>query len=1103
MGLQQTGEGDQTTQETPSPTDQTKTEEKVTSAPMPESLSPKVELDAGGRSLYTGKKTKNRGSIKIAALELEDSSYYVTWQDSDGVVDQKYVPDYDAAAKLATSLEMSLETREYTQARPETLMAFDFFEHQLNSTRADGSELNFSSLTSESTLKLINKINSLPNGEKISKRVAAVATWLDTKYYDGSGLLKAGLMSTNRMHNGELTGWMTQILKDFNMAIAAANVDINRVSNTEGKPTNYDMEQRYLGFGKQLSDTGMSQVDINELARAINARSMYERHGAVPVGFEGSKNKNLTGFLWAGDGNIKIPTGHPTVEATINGEKVQAVDDYDGMIFLSQLTPEQLAIANELENHMTKWNDSVIALEHLHGRLTEAEAKALTGVLYMPNVDEKTKVSGTVGRKGRTTRSTVEPFDAFAASIRARILRVPYHNVIVATRNMLAEYPNSDFLQLNPQKPGRPDLSEKRGADEVYQDLVTSIDADPFREGSFKTVYNGQEIVITPTNPEHRKLLQTRSPPAVVSLLAKAQQLGSLTRVALVPVTQMSMHLRDAVQSFLNVQAAFPDLSNKEAMRLGLRIARNIIPNWKTTSALVRSEEGLKRVTSSDPLVQRRVALYRDIGGGVSGGMSSRYGVDLTHSRLEDLIARSTGTEGLGSKALRVGGEGLKYLHSLNEVYRFGAFDAYIEMKHGGKFDSVEQYNTFLQQNPEVLTNATLGSKDLLGNLDSRGSSNATTWSRAIFPFFTATMRGNKTLFNAIMHDAGDGQLNHFHRGAGLLAIAVMATTLADIALGGEDDSGKSKASQRQKQGATLMIGEIAFPVPPEMQAYVTTIKNFMYMINGDINPSTFASHALFDNMMTWSPWNVTATMDSENSGAGAILGITPFIFQGLVQSRMGVDAFGNDLYAKDAYDAEGTRIKNPTDNLLKRNGDPAWMVALSEGLNSIGWEISPTTLEVNAQALGGGVYSSLIKPLVNTALGNEPKVGIVNKLINPLNNPVVPQKVNQRFDDALSNAANLVSGVPTHTNIKGRNMLDKTPETQMYRALKEADSQSQKIEVGGKTMGQAVRAKIEADAAGDVLRSAQMTELIDAISARRQKIKGDVLRRIDNGEFK
>ena len=148
-------------------------------------------------------------------------------------------------------------------------------------------------------------------------------------------------------------------------------------------------------------------------------------------------------------------------------------------------------------------------------------------------------------------------------------------------------------------------------------------------------------------------------------------------------------------------------------------------------------------------------------------------------------------------------------------------------------------------------------------------------------------------------------------------------------------------------------------------------------------------------------------------------------------------------------------------------------------------------------------MYSSILKPIMNTAMGNEPKVGIVNKLINPFNNPVVPQKVNQRFDDALSNAANLVSGVPTHTNIKGRNMLDKTPETQMYRALKEADSQSQKIEVGGKTMGQAVRAKIEADAAGDVLRSAQMTELIDAISARRQKIKGDVLRRIDNGEFK
>ena len=364
-------------------------------------------------------------------------------------------------------------------------------------------------------------------------------------------------------------------------------------------------------------------------------------------------------------------------------------------------------------------------------------------------------------------------------------------------------------------------------------------------------------------------------------------------------------------------------------------------------------------------------------------------------------------------------------------------------------------------------------------------------------------MRGNRTLFNALMHDAEDGKTNHFHRGAGLLAIAVMATTLADIESGGEDDSGKSKASQRQKQGAALMVGEIAFPVPPEMQAYVTTIKNFMYMINGDISPSTFASHALFDNMMTWSPWNVTATMDSENSGAGAILGITPFIFQGLVQSMMGVDAFGNDLYAKDAYDAEGTRIKNPTDNLLKRNGDPAWMVALSEGLNGVGIEVSPTTLEVNAQALGGGVYSSIIKPLVNTALGNEPKVGIVNKLINPLNNPVVPQKVNQRFDDALSNAANLVSGVPTHTTAKGRNMLVKTPETDMYRALKEADSRAQKIEVGGKTMGQAVRSKIEADAAGDVLRSAQMTELIDAISEKRYKIKGDVLRRIDDGEFK
>ena len=436
-------------------------------------------------------------------------------------------------------------------------------------------------------------------------------------------------------------------------------------------------------------------------------------------------------------------------------------------------------------------------------------------------------------------------------------------------------------------------------------------------------------------------------------------------------------------------------------------------------------------------------------------------------------------------------------------MYRHAAWYGYLELKHGGRFESVEQFDTFIQQYPEYLTNATLGSKDLLGDVDSRGSANATIWARAIFPFFTATMRGNKTLFNAIMHDSGDGKWNHFQRGAGLLAIAVMATTLADIELGGEDESVKSKASQRQKQGTALMVGDIAFPGPVEMQGPVATIKNFMYMLNGDISPSEFVSHALFDNLMTWSPWNVTATMDSENSGAGAILGITPFILQGLVQSAMGVDAFGNDLYAKDAYDAEGTRIKNPTDNLLKRNGDPAWMVALSEGLNGIGIEVSPTTLEVNAQALGGGVYSSVIKPLVNTALGKEPKVGIVNKLINPFQNPVVPQKLNQRFDDALSNAANLVSGVPTYTNAKGRNMLVKTPETDMYRALKEADSRAQKVEVGGKTMGQAVRSKIEADAAGDVLRSAQMTELIDAISEKRRKIKGDVLRRIDNGDFK
>ena len=1039
-----------------------------------------------GRLFMVGRLFSDTSKISLSALEMEDGTVSVeTLDDSSGVnlFEQHTFPGieefFDWAKDKGYVVTNSMSSTAAEVPRPGATYRNVQTSDGVVNTNEDLVQRTM--MLDENTAKLINKLRVIPGSEMWLDTIAGKIVQMKVSFLNADSLIFSIMEAVKGVNTApEIRGKVDSALQQFDLMMAKHRADMSRVGDET--MSTYDRRQSILDSIKDLSALGMNEFDVENSVRAMfaqqeslfNAKEAYAGANKVPI-------TNQTAFHWSpGHGNIKPNFNMPMIDGSFRGVRMKLVDDKDGSLFLSKLTPQQFEVVKQLTDKMVQLNDAMLDAEYASKFITKELYESMKGRLYLPMRERGTSLNKTgLKKEARVTRSQDNTIESLFASITARSNSVARNHSLREVGQVLMAHPIPELVTVNKETAKVTSIADL----EEYSN-------DTGYEGSWVYIEDGKRIVITPALAEHRELLKKTDRSAVLEKLAATQRFASMVRVMFVPKTQIAMLLRDAIQVQINVQAAFPKLSNEEALSAGYNTVLN---GFKSFFTLAKSRGG--QVKLQDKKLDSAIkSVYNANGGGIAVG--SRYGIETAN--MDVLSAIDDGSNAKTwrhTKAVSTKGrdKALGFLHALEDVYRFGSFKSYLEIKHGGPFASEEQFRTFLELNPEVLGDAIMGSKKLLGNFDKRGT---TQTGPALMMFFNSTMQGITSFYGALHTSHGRRMLTVF-------ALTALALAMVDIGVTEEDESGKSLASRRSLQSSLIGFGDLWYPVPPELRGIASVAKNIAYLANGDISAGEFAFGSTMSLVQTFLPFQVEGSAESDNPLAVPALSFVPALGQGIAQTMFDINAFGGKLTNDAVYDKEGRQIKNPASFMKVNQSDSEWAVSLAEGLykyTSI--DISPAGLEANASALLGGVYNTMLKPALNVASGKMDTVDALNRAINPLRNPAYKRAVDDDFEKTTKGIFADANLGDVKRNAKGRNVLIDNPDTRLRTEALKVTKEAAGVKINGFSMADAIRKKEQAVESGNHIQAEKMDALIDLIGQRKRKLKGDFLKKIDEGEF-
>ena len=1033
-----------------------------------------------------GRLVSDSSMISISALELEDGSVQVeTLDDSSGTrlyenhtftdLDSFYAWSRDRGYVINKS--MTVNTNEV----PRPGVTYRNANTPEGLVNTNEGLVKRSMLLNDNLSKFLNKLTVIPGSEMFLDHIASLFTQANIKAINADGLIYSMMQAVKGAYTSdEVTKNVNKAVQAYEMEIAKNRASLRRTGDTT--MTTFDRRQSILDSIRELSSMGLNEFDIENSMRAmfaqqealLNTKDAYAGLNNVPI-------TNQTAFHWSPElGNIKPDDTAPTTYGSYDGKRMKMVDDKDGSLFISKLSQQQFEVVKQLADKMIQMNDAVLDAEYASKIITKDTYDNFHGKLYLPMREPGVVMTKTgLSKEARVTRSGNNTIESLFSSVTARSNSVARNNGYRGFGEILRANPIPTLATVNVQTAGVTSIED-----------LENLANDSGYEGSWVYLDDGRRVVITPTLKEHRELLKRVPRNTVLEKIAATQRFGSIVRVMLSPAVQTSMLLRDSVMAHTNLQYAFPKLTNDEAMKVGNALIKKGVMGMRT---LFKSRGGTKPLTENTDSVWFKKE-YDAAGGGITLG--ARYGYDTANRDV--LSAIDDGSQAKTFRHVKEIADGAKrgllgVLHVVEDVYRFGAYQAYIELKHGGKFDSQEQLRTYLELNPDVSADATLGSKRLLGDFDKRGT---TQTGPALMMFFNATMQGNKSFVGALNTPHGKRMVLSF-------ALLVLATTMIDIGEEEEDESGKSLSYRRTKRGGLVGFGDFWFPAPPELRGLTTAVKNIAYLSNGDMDVGEFALSSSLGLLQTFSPVQIENIQGSDNAIAVPLLSFVPVLAHGVAKTALDVNSFGGKLTNDAVYDKEGRKVKNPAEFMKINQSDADWAVAAAEGIyRYTGFDNSPASIEAQADAALGSVYNSMIKPALGVATGKMDTVDALNKAVNPLRNPSYKAAVDDDFEK-------VTKGIYADANLgdvrmgpKGRNILMDTPETALRKEALKVTKDASNVKIGGVSMAEAIRKKEQAREAEDYIRVEQMDALITQIGERKRQIKGDFLRKINEGEF-
>lgn len=712
-----------------------------------------------------------------------------------------------------------------------------------------------------------------------------------------------------------LQGKLDNIRQDFEYQISGEPVT--------GEATLYSMERE---IHKLMRESGLTKEKIDDILYAMRAQDRQgELFKNVPVDpLTGRRRKvtdNLTGF-WYLD---------------TNGKQVQ---DPDGSQFLATLSPAEQQFAQQLKDEFIRYNNQVLDMELMAGRMTQQAYNLAYGKFYVPLRNESDDATAFFKKgTGRVTKAD-SPMTHFFSNAKARLKSAENSLLMQELRETLSEYPIDGFIRFNATKISKTDQGK-------YQQRAQGL-----VEGNTITFFeNGNKYTATIVDPFLSKNLQ-RHRDAVDrddSTFSLLRSVGNLTRWYAQVRTQtpaffITSILRDSTQALLGHQQAFrgrSGLSDSEHMALSLK---TIAKAYSSLGMILKSRYDMEKA-------DWRYKMYRKHGG---VGHSAQFDLDTTRDALDADVFGSKDMFGKAKQGLTSGRK--KYMdlmHSSDDAIRYATWMTFLEHKAGRKFTSEADLQQFLANNPEVSALATEGSKNITGNFQNKGLGNQ--FERNMFMFWNANMVGLPNSIRSFNPRYGMAGIKMASIFGGLLAMQALMAGSA-----GDDDDGKSKFFRLKGIGdwvGTSEDGGLAIPVEHGLRPYTHGILAFTGLITGNYTVGQAVKKAWDGAIQGLTPFSPSQTGDALFDSMYAVL---PTILQAPALRMKGTDFFGRDAIPRQ-FDEEGREITDGPNAVKFRDKDSDFSIAVAHAMNRAtnGFiDITPGSVEDLQAQLFGGFYT-------------------------------------------------------------------------------------------------------------------------------------------------
>lgn len=712
-----------------------------------------------------------------------------------------------------------------------------------------------------------------------------------------------------------LQGKLDNIRQDFEYQISGEPVT--------GEATLYSMERE---IHKLMRESGLTKEKIDDILYAMRAQDRQgELFKNVPIDpLTGRRRKvtdNLTGF-WYLDAN---------------GKQVQ---DPDGSKFLATLSPAEQQFAQQLKDEFIRYNNQVLDMELMAGRMTQQAYNLAYGKFYVPLRNESDDATAFFKKgTGRVTKAD-SPMTHFFSNAKARLKSAENSLLMQELRETLAEYPIDGFIRFNATKISKTDQGK-------YQQRAQGL-----VEGNTITFFeNGNKYTATIVDPFLSKNLQ-RHRDAVDrddSTFSLLRSVGNLTRWYAQVRTQtpaffITSILRDSTQALLGHQQAFrgrSGLSDSEHMALSLK---TIAKAYSSLGMILKSRYDMEKA-------DWRYKMYRKHGG---VGHSAQFDLDTTRDALDADVFGSKDMFGKAKQDLTSGRK--KYMdlmHTSDDAIRYATWMTFLEHKAGRKFTSEADLQQFLANNPEVSALATEGSKNITGNFQNKGLGNQ--FERNVFMFWNANMVGLPNSIRSFNPRYGMAGIKMASIFGGLLAMQALMAGSA-----GDDDDGKSKFFRLKGIGdwvGTSEDGGLAIPVEHGLRPYTHGILAFTGLITGNYTVGQAVKKAWDGAIQGLTPFSPSQTGDALFDSMYAVL---PTILQAPALRMKGTDFFGRDAIPRQ-FDEEGREITDGPNAVKFRDKDSDFSIAVAHAMNRAtnGFvDITPGSVEDLQAQLFGGFYT-------------------------------------------------------------------------------------------------------------------------------------------------